>query len=131
MIHTSMQNVNYRARTFRGPFADGMPPSALQVDAPPLTGLRPGDLGRLLVVLFVITWSVVGAIIRNALRRRRRTLAVAASDGLIDAFIRLGPTFVKAGQILASSGGLVPPVLAASARRCLDAVPPFAAAEVY
>src|SRR5690606_24223230 len=48
-----------------------------------------------------------------------------ACDGLIDAFIHLGPTFVKSGQIIASSGGMFPEVLANSARRCLDAVPPF------
>jgi predicted unusual protein kinase regulating ubiquinone biosynthesis (AarF/ABC1/UbiB family) len=109
----------------RGPFAGGPPPEALVVDPPPLGQLRPGDLGRLVVVFSVVGWSVLRALVLCAVRRRRRRMAVAACDGLIDGFIKLGPTFVKTGQIIASSGPLFPAVLASAARRCLDAVPPF------
>lgn len=49
----------------------------------------------------------------------------AAANGLIDAFMRLGPTFVKLGQIIASSPGIFPMWLTAPARRCLDEVPAF------
>ena len=59
------------------------------------------------------------------MRRRSTPIVATACDGLVDGFIRLGPTFVKAGQILASSGALVPEPLVLAARRCLDAVPAF------
>jgi predicted unusual protein kinase regulating ubiquinone biosynthesis (AarF/ABC1/UbiB family) len=64
-------------------------------------------------------------VLRRPGRRRTQSLIELACQGLVDGFIRLGPTFVKAGQIVASSGPLFPPVLATAARRCLDAVPPF------
>ena len=54
-------------------------------------------------------------------------LASVAADGLIDAFIALGPTFVKLGQLMASAPGVFPAPLATAAERCLDAVPPFPA----
>ncbi len=54
-------------------------------------------------------------------------LASVAADGLIDAFIALGPTFVKVGQLMASAPGVFPAPLATAAERCLDAVPPFPA----
>lgn len=109
----------------RGPFADGPPLQALEVEAPPLRQFRPGDVGRLVVVFFVLGWSVVRALAVGLLWRRRRGVVQVACDGLVDGFIRLGPTFVKAGQIVASSGPLFPAPLATAARRCLDAVPPF------
>jgi predicted unusual protein kinase regulating ubiquinone biosynthesis (AarF/ABC1/UbiB family) len=49
----------------------------------------------------------------------------AAANGLIHAFMRLGPTFVKLGQIIASSPGIFPVWLTGPARRCLDEVPAF------
>jgi predicted unusual protein kinase regulating ubiquinone biosynthesis (AarF/ABC1/UbiB family) len=107
------------------PFADGPPPEALVVDAPPLERFRFGDVSRLVVVFVVLGWSVVRALVTGALLRRRRPTVEVACQGLVDGFIRLGPTFVKAGQIIASSGPLFPAVLAGAARRCLDAVPPF------
>jgi predicted unusual protein kinase regulating ubiquinone biosynthesis (AarF/ABC1/UbiB family) len=102
------------------------------VDAPPLEALRPGDLGRLVVVCVVLGWSVLRALARGLVRgggrrplaRGRRPVEIVC-EGLVDGFIALGPTFVKAGQIIASSGPLFPAVLAQAARRCLDAVPPF------
>lgn len=61
---------------------------------------------------------------------RRRELAATASDAVVDAFEDLGPTFVKLGQLIASSPGLFPKPLAAAARRTLDRVPPEPAAHV-
>ena len=52
------------------------------------------------------------------------------ADGVIDGFISLGPTFVKLGQVIASSSGIFPVWLAGPARRCLDEVPPFPTALV-
>ncbi len=112
-----------------GPFRHGPPPAALVVEAPPLEQLRRRDLHRLVVVLVVVTWSVLAALGRR-LARRRGALSAAACDGLVDALIRLGPTHVKLGQIVASSGRLFPAPLVAAARRCLDAVPPFPGEEV-
>ena len=62
--------------------------------------------------------------------RRGRTFWRAASDGLVDAFERLGPTFVKAGQLITSSPGVFPEPLAEACKRCLDEVPPFPSSEV-
>lgn len=114
---------------FRGPYADGPPASALEVRAPQLDGFRWSDLRRLVLVATVVVLHVTRAIVAGAILRR--PLDAAASSGLIDGFIALGPTYVKVGQILASSSGLVPAVLATSARRCLDAVPPFPTDQVH
>jgi predicted unusual protein kinase regulating ubiquinone biosynthesis (AarF/ABC1/UbiB family) len=116
---------------FRGPFADGPPPEQLLVDAPELEHLRLPEVRRLVVVLAVIGWSVLASLVTRRWRRAGRTRLEAACDGLIDGFIRLGPTLVKVGQIVASSGSLIPPVLAGAARRCLDAVPPFPTEHVH
>lgn len=58
-------------------------------------------------------------------------LSTAGSEGLIDGFISLGPTYVKLGQVIASSPGIFPEWLAGPARRCLDEVPPFPTEEVH
>jgi predicted unusual protein kinase regulating ubiquinone biosynthesis (AarF/ABC1/UbiB family) len=59
----------------------------------------------------------------------RRALADAASVGLVEAFMALGPTFVKLGQMIASSPGMFPAPLADACLRTLDDVPPFPAEE--
>ena len=46
------------------------------------------------------------------------------------AFEELGPTYVKLAQLIASSPGLFPDVLADEFRACLDMVPPVSAADV-
>lgn len=116
---------------FRGPYADGVPPSALAVEAPELDALSWRHLGRLVTVVSVLVWSVLSALFVGVVRAERRGVATVACHGLIDAFIKLGPTYVKLGQIIASSSGLFPQVLATAARRCLDEVPPFPTAEVH
>jgi predicted unusual protein kinase regulating ubiquinone biosynthesis (AarF/ABC1/UbiB family) len=112
-----------------GPFAGGPPPEALEVNAPSLTELRLHDVRRLAVVMVVLTWKVLRALASRVVRRRSTSVAQTACDGLIDGFIALGPTYVKAGQIIASSAALFPEVLATAARRCLDSVPAFPVAE--
>src|SRR5581483_6385724 len=52
--------------------------------------------------------------------RAPRALAVALRRSFAD----LGPTFVKFGQLIASSPGLFPDVLSEEMRRLLDDVPP-------
>src|SRR5690606_23707502 len=50
--------------------------------------------------------------------------SVRASRAVRDAFEELGPTYVKLAQLIASSPGLFPDVLADELRSCLDRVPP-------
>lgn len=63
-------------------------------------------------------------------RGARPALAAAASTGLVEAFMALGPTFVKLGQMIASSPGMFPTPLADACLRTLDDVPPFPAERV-
>jgi predicted unusual protein kinase regulating ubiquinone biosynthesis (AarF/ABC1/UbiB family) len=49
---------------------------------------------------------------------------------LRQAFETLGPTYVKLGQLVASSEGMFPDAYCVEFRKCLDRVPPFDAAEV-
>ncbi len=73
-----------------------------------------------------------GYVARSALVAvlRRRPVRPAMAGGVIDGFISLGPTFVKLGQVIASSSGIFPAWMAGPARRCLDEVPPFPTALV-
>jgi predicted unusual protein kinase regulating ubiquinone biosynthesis (AarF/ABC1/UbiB family) len=102
----------------------------LRVDVPQLEHLGPRDVVRLAHIAAVLLCSVGVAVVARLWRRPRGSMAEAACDGLVDGFIRLGPTMVKVGQIVASSGTLFPPVLAGAARRCLDEVPTFPADHV-
>ncbi len=110
---------------FRGPYADGPPAEALEVDVPRLDKFGFTELRRMVVIYVVIFLSVVTGLIRRLFHPRSGTWYHAGSDGAVNAFIRLGPTFVKLGQLIASSPGLFPQPLATASRRCLDEVPPF------
>lgn len=57
--------------------------------------------------------------------------ALSAAAELRRLFEDLGPTFIKFGQIIASSPGLFPDALSAEFQRCLDQVPPFALDDVH
>lgn len=112
--------------------------------------LRPGDLLRAAVVGWVLATHLVASLAGPALRRaplavlgaRRRArrpapappwwepVVAAGAEGMVDAFIVLGPTFVKLGQLVASAPGVFPTPLATACERCLDAVPPFALTDV-
>ncbi|HVX18399.1 MAG TPA: AarF/UbiB family protein [Acidimicrobiales bacterium] len=120
---------------FRGPFADGPPPEALEVEIADLDHFGLGELRRAVVVQTVLFVCVLKALVRGLPRIVRQhkasVVAEAAAEGAIDAFILLGPTFVKTGQVIASSTGLFPATLSNAARRCLDAVPPFPVEEVH
>ena len=113
-----------------GPLAEGPTPELLEIDHPDLARFGPRELGRIVVVWWVITVSVLRAVLGKVLRRRSGPWSEVASDGLVDGFIHLGATFVKLGQVVASSPGIFPAWLATPARRCLDEVPPFPAEEV-
>ncbi len=92
---------------------------------PDLSGFGMQEIRRVARVMLVVLWCVLRSTARAIVRRR--PLGAAAADGVIDGFIELGPTFVKLGQVMASSSGIFPAWLAAPARRCLDEVPPFPA----
>ncbi|QXC60034.1 hypothetical protein KSP35_16920 [Aquihabitans sp. G128] len=110
---------------FRGPYADGPPPEALEIDAPPLDRFGLAELRRMVLIAFVLWSAVVRATAVWVVRRKGRSLARAASEGLVDGFEQLGPTFVKLGQLIASSPSLFPAPLADACLRTLDEVPPF------
>ena len=48
----------------------------------------------------------------------------------MDGFVALGPTFVKLGQLISSTKGLVPDWIADAFAGCRDAVPPAPIARV-
>ena len=96
-------------------------------DALSLRRLSPADAGRLLEIVGslarhgVLTAATSGG--RFVLHPRRqppKALAVALRRSFVD----LGPTFVKLGQLIASSPGLFPAFLADELRSLLDDVPP-------
>ena len=103
---------------FRGPFADGPPESALHVETPPLDKFGLPELRRMVVIYLTFTVCILRALFAKLTRRRTGSWAAAASDGTIDAFESLGPTFVKLGQLIASSPGIFPAPLSTAALRC-------------
>lgn len=118
---------------FRGPYADGPPDADLIVDAPALDHFGLTEIRRGIAIAFILTVSVLRSLLRRRFdlvfrRRQVGTWWEAASSGAVDAFERLGPAFVKLGQIMASSPGVFPEPLADACQRTLDEVPPFDAA---
>ncbi|MDI9913980.1 AarF/UbiB family protein [Rhodococcus sp. IEGM 1379] len=110
-----------------GPYSSGLPAGALDVRMPDLERFGRPQLWRSAIIAVVLSTSIILALIVWPFRRRGRAIADAAADGLVDGFITLGPTFVKIGQLVASSSGIFPAPLANACLRCLDDVPPFPA----
>lgn len=117
-----------------GPYASGPPDRALRVVSPSLTRIGWRELLRAIEIGLVFASTVIWAVARHLLRfprhvRRgqRADLARAASVGVVDALMALGPTYVKFGQMIASSPGMFPASLADASLRTLDDVPPFPA----
>lgn len=115
---------------YRGPFAQGPPTGALDPERPPLEKFGLAELLRVPQIIVVLVVSVVASLVVWVVRRRGRTWRAAAADGVVDGLERLGPTFVKLGQLVASSPGLVPPEVADAALRMLDDVRPVPIAEI-
>ena len=104
----------------------------MEVQAPPLTRFGFAELWRAVSIAFIGTVALVMALARRLVRvgpHGRDKWVVAASNGVVDAFMVLGPTFVKLGQLVASSPSVFPKPLADACTRCLDDVPPVPAAE--
>ncbi len=86
-----------------------------------ITHLRPQELGRAAKTARLLS--------RAALRTARTGPAPRSARGALalrESFEELGPTYVKLAQLVASSPGLFPDVLADELRTCLDRVPPVA-----
>ncbi|MDQ2650956.1 MAG: AarF/UbiB family protein [Actinomycetota bacterium] len=83
------------------------------------------ELRRMVVIYLTFTVCLLRALAGKVTRQRKGSWATVASEGAIDAFEALGPTFVKLGQLIASSPGIFPAPLSSAALRCLDEVPPF------
>ncbi|MDX6743619.1 ABC1 kinase family protein [Actinocorallia sp. A-T 12471] len=116
--------------TFRGPYADGPTAADLEIVSPRLEKLAWKDPVRLVVVFFALVGYTTRRLARWAARRGEKDWRDAAAHGVVDAFETLGPTYVKLGQVVASSPGLFPQPLADAALRCLDEVPPISGAQV-
>ena len=110
---------------FRGPYASGPRPEDLEVEIPALGACGLREMVRMVVVYVTLSFSVMSHLAGWVFRRRGRTAFEASCQGAVEGLLRLGPTYVKLGQIVASSPGLFPAPLARAAERTLDEVPPF------
>lgn len=84
-----------------------------------ITRLRPRELGRALT-----TARLLGRAGARTVRPRAESRSERGALALRQSFEDLGPTYVKLAQLVASSPGLFPDVLADELRACLDSVPP-------
>ena len=88
--------------------------------------VRPGGLPPL--ARFLEAGAVVGAAVGAWWLRDRGQGAVASRSGLSlrlrRAFERLGPSYIKLGQIISSGQGIFPDELVEEFKRCRDQVPP-------
>ncbi|MDQ6838579.1 MAG: AarF/UbiB family protein [Actinomycetota bacterium] len=120
---------------FEGPFARGAPLDALRIDAPSLTRFGLAEVRRVIVGVWILGSAILAAMVTRwvALARHRphKVRFVALAEGAVDGFERLGPGWVKIGQIIASSPGMFPAPLADACQRTLDEVPPFDAATAH
>lgn len=110
---------------------DDVTPADLEASRIDLRKLSLSAVARLFIILFQFGRSfVVEAARKVSGPRRRAGWDEVAARATRVAFARLGPTFVKLGQLIASSPGVFPKVLADECRVLLEGVPPFPYAEV-
>ncbi len=107
-----------------GPLAAGPRPEDLVTTEPDLNRFGLAELRRVITVGVLCFFCTLLALPKG-FTAASPGFSNAAANGLIHAFMRLGPTFVKLGQIIASSPGIFPVWLTGPARRCLDEVPAF------
>jgi predicted unusual protein kinase regulating ubiquinone biosynthesis (AarF/ABC1/UbiB family) len=102
-------------------------PAQLLNDVLSLARLRPNDAARLAEILAVLARHGVLTVARSGtsfVLHPRQQPPKALAVALRRSFVELGPTFIKFGQLVASSPGLFPEVLAEEFRSLLDDVPP-------
>ena len=92
-------------------------------------------LGLLLLVASLASRTlrrivVTGWVILTAIARRLGDRDATGPIVIRRAFEELGPTYIKLGQLVASSQGLFPERYCLEFRKCLDRVPPFEFADV-
>jgi predicted unusual protein kinase regulating ubiquinone biosynthesis (AarF/ABC1/UbiB family) len=95
-------------------------PRGLTNDA--IRGFGGREIGRAATTARILTRHA-GRIARR--RKAPEGRAQVAAEELREAFAELGPTYVKLAQLIASSPGLFPAVLADEFRSLLDMVPPI------
>ena len=114
-----------------GPYAMGPRAADLEVHAAPLDviGVREVCRGAAIAARDVSA-TVAQASLRWLLRADRGRWADAVAVAVADGFERLGPGFVKLGQLMASTSDVFPRPLAQACLRLLDDVAPVPAASV-
>lgn len=115
------------------------------MQAPPIDRFGAAEARRALVCGLVLASAVVRAVLATTIGHPslvvpgrvgaagRRALVREVSEAIAHAFVILGPTFCKVGQMIASSPGVFPAPLADACLRLLDdvpAIPPQAARSV-
>ena len=110
---------------FRGPYAEGPPAADLVVHYPPLDRFGPRELLGFLVNSVLLVFFVLRGVLRKPFHWRQGSWLRFASEGMVEGFFAMGPTWVKLGQVVASSPGLFPEDMSGPAQRCLADVPPF------
>jgi predicted unusual protein kinase regulating ubiquinone biosynthesis (AarF/ABC1/UbiB family) len=113
-----------------GPYAAGPGAADLEVHPPALDVIGVREVGRSAAIGFVICSTVAVASLRWLRRPDRGRWADAVAVALAEGFERLGPTFVKLGQLMASTSEVFPRPLAQAYLRLLDDVAPIPAASV-
>lgn len=113
-----------------GPYAGG--PRAADLEARPaaleVIGVR--EVCRVATIGVVLSTAVVRASLRRLLAGDPGPWADTVADALADGFERLGPTFVKLGQLMASTAEVFPRPLARACLRLLDDVAPLPATSI-
>ena len=107
--------------------------TTVQGDSVALTLPGPGDAARLAEIALAFARHGVLTVAGRGGRlvvRPRQQAPKALAVSLRRSFVVLGPTFVKLGQLIASSPGLFPETLADEMRRLLDSVPAEPSARV-
>ena len=84
-------------------------------------GHQPTRVGRALTIVTTLT----GELVRSTILSRRHPTRNRLAEGLATGFVRLGSAYLKLGQILASSPGVVGEDVADAFRKCLDAAGPL------
>lgn len=95
-----------------------------------------GDVGRLGKIGFEAGRALLTIAVTDAVPRRALSLvgleppadddaAEIAAHQAREVFVRLGPTFVKLGQVIASARGVLPDGVVEAFMPCRDEVPPF------
>jgi ubiquinone biosynthesis protein len=88
--------------------------------------VRPRRLppARALLVVGALGRAAIPWLARNWRRRDEPEALAALAPRLRPAFERLGATYIKLGQLIASADGMLPPALVEEFKHCRDRVPP-------